>query len=92
LPDDQLGSRFHVSLRKLVAASNERGELVQDFLRAGDISRIPFDHELVAIGPDSHAKQVLEVFEVFVVAAEERLDTLVGHCNLANDCCRRDKS
>ena len=54
-------------------------------LHPGDIRRLAADSELAPVGADADAELRFKVLEVLVVAAEQRLDVLVGNSDLAND-------
>jgi len=82
---DELRRGPHVTFAQFVPRAHQSGQLIQHALRPRHVLRFPFDDELVAVGTDPHPKLGLEVFEVLVEAAEQRLDVLVWNGDLADD-------
>ena len=79
----QLRRRPHVALGELVAAAEERGELLEDTLGPRHIGHVTLDDHLVPARTGADVEQRLEMLEVLVVAPEHRLDPIVGDRDFA---------
>ena len=61
---------------------HQRAELGDELRDARRVVRLPFDNQIVALGPDLDVQQGFEVAEVFIVRAEQRLDGGLRNRNL----------
>jgi hypothetical protein len=57
-----------------VAFGDERADLIDQPRDLRGVLRLPFDDQLVSLGPDADVEKRFEVAEVFVVGPEEGLD------------------
>ena len=80
--DDELSRGLHVAVAQLVAFGHQRFQLLEDALDALLRRLLAFDDELVALGPDRDAEKRLDVLEVAVVRAVQRLDAFLRQGNL----------
>ena len=71
---DQVGRRLHVGVRQLVAVPHQRRQLADDAVDVLRARGVAVHEELVALRADADVEQRLEVLEVLVVGAEQRLD------------------
>jgi len=78
---NEIPGRLHIRIRQLEAVAHQRGELSDDAVDFVEVRRLSFDEQIVPLGADADVEQRLEVFEVLVVGAEQRLDPLFGDGN-----------
>ena len=75
---DQVGGGLHVGVRQLVAVAHQRRQLADDAIDVVRTGRVAVDEQLVSLRADADVEERLEVLEVLVVGAEQRLDAFFG--------------
>ena len=75
---DEIGGRLHVGVRQLEAVAHQRRQLADHAVDLVEVGRFAFDEQIVPLGADADVEERLEVLEVLVVGAEQRLDPLFG--------------
>ena len=81
----ELGRGLHVAVAQLVALGHQARQLLEDALDALLRLLVALDDELVALRADRDAEQRLDVLEVAVVGAVERLDAFLRQGDLLHD-------
>jgi hypothetical protein len=82
---DEIGRRLDVGIRERASVAPEGGKLADDavdLLQAGSVS---IDEQIVTLRADPDIEKRLEVLQVLVVGAKQRLDAFFGNSD-AFDC------
>ena len=75
----QVGGDLHIAGRELIAFAYQQRQLTDDAVDLIDAGRVPFDHQLVTLRTNPDAERGLELLQVLVVRAEQRLDAVLRH-------------